>query len=238
MATFKTRLFDICNEVASEFPGWSFSSGVFQNKTLKHSTMKISAGFAFRHGNTPFQPAIFIAHKKSMTLYKKLIGYPRHTSIVPFPIIAQRLKHMPEDFRTSGWILDDKKTQIALAPPSELPRKYLLDITEVRPVMRAAMMDGLALIGEFYDFSSEQNFLRNLPPKYETRASTIPYDEYERQKGIMLCIVHMLLGDFDYVERYSSDEYKTLFPKRPDLANIVAALPGLKKKYAETGKII
>jgi hypothetical protein len=236
--TFKSELFDICSEVVSEFPDWSFSSGDFKKTISNHSTIKISLGFYFRHGNTPLGPAFFIEHKKSMTLYKKLKIYPRATSIVAFQNIAQRLKHTPEAYRTGGMIVEDKKFMMSVAPPSERPRTRILDITESRPVLRATMMDGIELLGELYDFSSEENFLRSLPPKYETRASTIPYDEYERQKGVMLCIVHMLLGDFDYVERYSSGDYKTIFPKRPELANIVAALPELKRKYAETGKIV
>jgi hypothetical protein len=236
--TFKSELFDICSEVVSEFPDWSFSSGAFKNKKLKHSTMTIWSGFSFRNGNTPFQPSIFVEHKKSMALYKKLIGHDRPTSIVPFQNVAHRLKHTPEDFRTGSWIFQDKERQIALAPPSEPARKRMLDITEARPVLRATMMDGIEHIGEFYNFSSEENFLRNLPPRYETRASTIPYDQFERHKGIMLCIVHMLLGDFEFAERYASDDYQTIFPKRPELANIVAALPELKRKYAETGRIV
>jgi hypothetical protein len=236
--TFKSELFDICSEIAGEFPDWSFSSGAFNNKQLKHSTIMIACGFYFRHGNTPFQPAICIVHKKSAALYKKLFGYDLYTSVVPLQNIAQRLRHTPADFRTGSSIYQDKAMNIALAPRSELAQKRMLDITEARPVVRATMMDGIELISEFYDFSSEDNFLRNLPPKYETRASTIPYSEYEQQRGIMLCIVHMLLGDFDFVERYSSDDYKTIYPKRPELATLMAALPELKRKYAETGKIV
>ena len=98
--TFKSELFDICSEVAAEFPDWSFSAGAFRKKIPNHSTIRISLGFYFRHGNTPLQPAIFIEHNKSMALYKKLNGYAHSTSIVPLQNIAQRLKHTPEDFRT------------------------------------------------------------------------------------------------------------------------------------------
>jgi hypothetical protein len=148
------------------------------------------------------------------------------------------LEHTPEALRLGAWIFEDKNCQMAVAPPSELAKKRIIDITEARSVLRGTMMDGIALMGKLYDFSSEENFLRNLPPKYSTRADTIPYDEFERQKGIMLCVVHMLIGDFDYVDRYSSDDYRTVFPKRPELGNIVAALPALKRAYAETGRII
>jgi hypothetical protein len=236
--TFKSELFDICSEVAAEFPDWSFSAGAFKNRTLKHSTTILWSGFAFRNGTTPLQPAIFIEHKTSMDLYRKLTGDDHTTSVVTLQNLAQRLRHTPEALRTGGSIYRDKSRSFAIAPPSELARPHIIDITEARPVVRAALLDGIQLLSELYDFSSEENFLRNLPPRYETRASTIPYDEFERKKGLMVCVVRMMIGDFDFVERYSRDDYKTIFPKRPELANIVAALPELKRKYAETGKIV
>lgn len=68
---------------------------------------------------------------------------------------------------------------------------------------------------------------------------TPPYDELERQKGVMMCIVRSLLGDFDFVERYRSDDFKTIFPKRTvELDKLAAVLPDLKRRYTETGSIV
>jgi hypothetical protein len=68
-----------------------------------------------------------------------------------------------------------------------------------------------------------------LPPKYATRHVNSPYDEFERQKGVMVCVIHAYLGDFGFVEHYVSDEYKTIFPKRvTELNKLLAAFPTLK----------
>jgi hypothetical protein len=50
---------------------------------------------------------------------------------------------------------------------------------------------------------------------------------------------HTLLGDFEFVERYLSDEFRSIFPKRTDeLMKIVDALPRLEKLYRENGSVI
>lgn len=235
MNSFKDKVHELCDEVVAEFPDWSFAAGVFKNKTLKHTILTIGLGFSFRDGNTPLQPALVIEHKRSMALFKKLNGYEQPTSIVPLQNVAQLLEHIPEKLRLGGWIVEDKKLQATLAPPSELARDRMIDLTEARPVLRAVIMDGIALIGRFYDLSSEDDFLRNLPAEYKTRASSIPYDEFERNKGVMICVVRALAGDFDFAERYRSESYQTVFPKRiKEIDNVIAALPELKALYAET----
>ena len=55
----------------------------------------------------------------------------------------------------------------------------------------------------------------------------------------MLCIVRLVLGDFDFVVRYHNDEIPTAWPKRmADVDKIIAALPELKRRYEETGSVI
>ncbi|MEJ0002748.1 MAG: hypothetical protein WDN30_02830 [Pararobbsia sp.] len=78
-----------------------------------------------------------------------------------------------------------------------------------------------------------------LPAKYATRHVNSPYDQLEKMKGIMLCLVHILCGDFDFVESYRGDGCKTIYPKRiRELDKIVGVLPKLKRRYAETGSVI
>ena len=114
----------------------------------------------------------------------------------------------------------------------------MLDIGESRPLFEATMKDGIDFIAQHYDLSSEENFLRALPAKYTGRYAH-SYDEYERHNGVMLCLIHMLYGDFDFFDYYRSDAFETAFPKRvADLDKIAAVLPELKNRYAETGSII
>jgi hypothetical protein len=232
MTTFKARLYDICDEVASEFQNWRFSSGAFKNKALGHSTMEINLGLSFRTGNTPLQPSILIKHKKSMALFKKLNGYEQPTSIVLFQNIAQLLEHMPNELRITATILADKNLHVSLAAPSEGSQKRLIDITQSRSALRAVMMDGIGLIGKLYNLSSEESFLQNLPPQYETRSDKIPYDEFEKNKGVMICIIRALCGDFDSIHEYRKDTYKTIFPKpTKEIDGLISALPELKRLY-------
>lgn len=154
---------------------------------------------------------------------------------------------MPEPLRIGAAIFHDKKLYLeAVLAPGLYDGKTVkaleekaLDLSEARPVLRAMMQDGISLLERLYDLSSEENFLKRLPPKYKTRHANSPYDEMEKQKGVMVCLVHLLLGDFDFVVNYRSDDYKTVFPKRKkELDAIIASLPELKRRYAETGSVI
>ena len=227
MTTLKLALHDACTEVASEFPDWRFVSGEFKRHPLDGTSISIVPGFYIRDGNTPLQPSLVVRHAKSMSMFKKLFNYSQPTSIVIFQQIAQLLCHLPEELRLGGWIFSDRALQTKRAPPNDPAR--LVDITEVKPVLRAMVSDGIGLIDKLYDFSSEKLLLSSLPPKYATRHVNSPYDEFERQKGVMVCVIHAYLGDFAFVEHYMSDEYKTVFPKRmTELNKLLAVLPTLK----------
>jgi hypothetical protein len=239
MGTFKENLYAICKEVATEFPGWDFAAGDFKNKSVKHTTQVVSLGFAFENGRTPLEPAARVENKKTMKLYKNLLGYSGSTSILLFQVLANELTHMPEHLRIGAWINQNRQsfldyvTSIGKAKLAD----DVVDITEVKPVLRAVLQDGIALIERHYDLSSEENFLKALPPKYIPRKGSSW--EYEGQRGVMMCIVRLCLGDFEFVERYRSDEYKTINLKRTvELDKIIAALPELKTRYAETGSVI
>jgi hypothetical protein len=214
---------------------------------LKHSVLFILPGFGFNKDNTPLQPAVSILNKKTSVLSKRIIGYELSTSLVNFQDIPADLYYMPKHLRITAAIFRDKKLYLEAvhAPGRTDPgavktlEERALDLAEARPVLRAVMQDGISLFERLYDLSSEENFLKALPPKYETRHVNSPYDEFEQQKGVMVCLVHLLLGDFDFVLKYQSDDYKTIFPKRKkELDAIIASLPELKRRYAETGSVI
>lgn len=135
--------------------------------------------------------------------------------------------------------MQDRKEYLSVGEPSQIVKDKTLDITEARSALIATLEDGIRFIQNHYDLGSENRLLQALPAKYTTRHPNSPYDQMERQKGVMLCLVHVLLGDFDFVERYRSDEFLTVFPKRTDeLDKIIVALPELKRRYAETGSVI
>jgi hypothetical protein len=159
-----------------------------------------------------------------MEIFKQVSGYGLPTSIVPFQNIPHLLQHVPEELRIASWILADKSLHVSLVSPSKEQQRGMIDVTESRSILRAVLMDGIALFGKLYDLSSEEDFLRNFPPKYETRSEKIPYDEFERDKGIMVCIVQFLRGNLDFVYEYRSDSYKTVFPKKiKQLDNLISS---------------
>lgn len=250
MSTFKADIHEICSEVAGEFPGWNFVAGRFKNGSLKHSELAIDPGLFFERGFTNLQPSIWIRNKRCEDLCAKILEIKKAqvipVSLVNFQVIADSLMYMPKAMRVRCLICEDKTSYLETVEGSmdvaegtkEQLKSEAVGIEDARTIFVAMMKDGISFIESHYDLSSEEGLLRGLPAKYVPR-NKIPYDEMERQKGVILCVVHVLLGEFDFVDRYLSDEFKTIFPKRMgELNKIVAALPGLKKQYAETGSVI
>jgi len=244
---FKDRVYQMCVELAGEFEGWGFAAGKFKNRSLRHTDLFILPGFSFDDDSTLLQPAVWLQNKRASALCKRVIGYDLSTSVINFQAIANELRYMPENLRFTASIFENKRLYLeAVHAPGVYDHKMVkaleekaIDLSEARPVLRAMMQDGTSLIERLYDLSSEDNLLKGLPPKYKTRNENVPYDEMETQKGVMICLVHILLGDFDFVVNYRSDEYKTIFPKsNNELDAIIEALPELKRRYAETGSVI
>jgi hypothetical protein len=114
-----------------------------------------------------------------------------------------------------------------------------LDVSEAGALFVNTIRDGIAFICNHYNFASEGEFLRELPARYETRHPNTPYDEWERWKGVAMCLVRILLGDFDFARRYRNDDFQTIFPKRDlELDRIILALPELERRYVETGSVV
>jgi len=239
MNTLKTDLYEVCNDVAIGFTGWSFESGKFKYKSLKHTDLIVHLGFSFEHDTTPVYPSINIFNKRISKLSKQILGVDGYVSIVNMQVIAHTLNYTPERLRTGFWIVRSKgNSQVAVQSNQSL-EDGTIDVANAYSVLASIMKDAIAFIEDHYDLSSENKLLSGLPAKYTTRHVNSPYDQQEKMKGVMLCLARILCGDFDFVERYRSDAFETIFPKRTlELDKIIAALPALKRRYAETGIVI
>ncbi|MHA6910401.1 hypothetical protein ACQUJS_18565 [Ralstonia pseudosolanacearum] len=239
MTEFKSDIYEICREVADEFSGWEFSSGKFKNKKLKHTDLIVHVGFGFEGGATPVQPSIQIINKRVSKLSKGIFGVDGCASMVSLQTVAHTLKYTPEKLRTGFWVVQDKDEFLSLGQASQAVEDVTLDMIEARSALIATMKDGISFIENHYDLGSEEDLLRGLPAKYTTRHVNSPYDQMEKMKGVMICLVRILLGDFDFVWNYRNDEFRTLFPKRfAELDNIIGVLPELRRKYDENGSVI
>jgi len=246
METLKTKIYGICKDVAMDFTGWNFSTGKFKNSSSKHTELIIDPGLTFDRGFGHLQPRIVLNNKRVTKLSKQLLGEAIPTATISFQVIAHLLTAMPEPLRLSCLVCDDKAQYMAAIRESNSFGENVMDglnarsidIKNVPAVLAAMLNDGISFIERHYQLVDEASFLINLPAKYTTR-NEIPYDETERQKGVIMCLVHILLGDFDFVNLYRSEDFKTVFPKRVgDLNKIVAMLPDLKARFAETGSVI
>ncbi len=233
----------LCNEVAAEFANWSFVSEKFKNRTLKHTDLMVSPCFTFQGGSDnpgcSMQPAVEVAHKRTIKLYQEIFGVkPSRTSFMRFQTVRNLLHEYPENLRFQGHVWLRRRPFVVTGIDKQEPwPKTWIGFDEAKPAIKGMLADGITLIEKYYDLSSEENLLRNLPPKYVPAVGE--NEEMEGGLGVMVCVARILLGDFDFVEHYRSDDYKTLRPKRiNELDIIIAALPELKRRFAETGKVV
>jgi len=223
----------ICTEIGGEFPGWSFTSGEFKNKTLKHTDLIVHLFSDFSDVRCFVSPAAMVANKRTAKLAKKILGYELdYLSMILF-------QRQSEEYQgpNSVFAIWREKTKTVMGPhrkPIAWPSSWI-DLNEAPAYLRKVLRDGIGYLNQYYDLSSEEDLLRHLP----TSEKVWVRGGMEESAGVMQCLAHVVLGDFDFVERYRRDEFKTVVPKRiADLDKIIAALPELKKRYAETGEVI
>jgi hypothetical protein len=228
----KDDVLAICKAIAAEQPGWQWSEGLFKNTELGHTIRMVRPGLTFSPGTCHLQPSVRVRNQKVRKLYRQITGgpYGDFTSLILFRRIFKERPNSYQIWRKregfqygSRWI-----------GPEDWPECWLI-VDEAEPFLRGIFADGRALLDRFYDFSSEENFLRNLPTGPEVWIT----GGLEQGAGIMVCLAHIILGDFEFVEWFASDAHKTEYPKQQnELDQIIAALPELRRRYAETGKVI
>lgn len=238
MVALKEDVMALCRKIVNKFDGWEFLSEQFKNKSLQHTTLIVDAGFIFdRWGprnSVKVFPGICLNNKKANSLFKKILGRPLDASHILFVGIRGELNMLPEFAVHTPFFIQDKAGFIRDGGSDE---PYMKDISELPDMIERVLMQGISLFGKYYDFSSEKKMLEALPPKYKASSSG-GYQEYEHSRGVMLCIIRCMLGDFEFVRRYRSDAYKTKYPKMmDDLDKIMAYLPQMEKSWQEKGRI-
>lgn len=231
----KPTIFRICSEIANEFPDWSFSAGKFKNKTLRHTDLVVSPFSDFKGGKCSVNPAAAIVNKNTIALGNNILGRdPIYTSV----ILHKRQLEEYRGEKAVRTIWPEKfafiDAQGVCRSPQDWPVSFIV-LNEAPGYLRKVLQDGIGFLKQYYDFTSEEHLLRHLPASEKVWA----VGGMEEGAGVMQCLAHIVVGDFRFVEYYCSDDFKTVYPKKtPDLDKIIATLPELKKRYAETGKVI
>jgi hypothetical protein len=241
--TFKTEIHELCKEVAGEFENWSFStsSGLFRNKTLKHTDLIVEPGFNFTSPapscNT--SPSAAVDNKKVGKLFKQICGFERYFTLHVKYQLELEDYYSPNTPRRVTNIFPEKfPFSDAHGVPQVWPATWIVQ-AQAKDYIRKVLVEGIDILNKYFDLTTEENLLRHLPLGYKTRSEYRERGFYESQDGIAHCLAAIVLGNFDFVERYASDDFKTIVPKQEiELKKILAALPELKRKYAETGKMI
>jgi len=236
--TFKDDIYQICKEVASEIEGWSFAAGSFKNKTLKHTDLIVDPGLYFRSGGCSTQPCVAVNNKRAKKLCELVVSWDNWSLMVKFQ--SELEDYYLNNPQCVTNIYPEKFPAVDMyGKPGPWPSGWIVQ-AQAKDYLKKVLIDGISVIKKYFVLTSEENFLNNLPTGFKQReAGYVENAFYEYQGGIMLCIAALVRGDFDFVERFASNDFKTLVPKREvELKKILAALPDIKRKFAETGKVI
>lgn len=203
----------LCKEIAKDYEGWEYtpSAKAFKYKSLQYVDKMVEFGWTGSPISVSAQPVVIISNKKIEKIWRAYIG------------------------KTLGW------TQFLRIMNPEKPKLgYRARIKDLKAdnaegYIRDVLNIGIRMLEENWDFSSEENLLRNLPVNDPTMPET-KGRLLEDDLGTRYCIARMLLGDFEYIERFYRDEIETVRPKRKgDIEKLLAHLPELKEKYQQKG---
>jgi len=241
--TFKNEIFEICHQIAANFHPWKFAaSGEFVNRALKHTDLLISPGFVFNtEPSCSVSPVAGIKNRKIVRLYKKLFGRePFWTLSVKFQLESEKYRGVRSVKR-----IYPQKVPITTADGGAKcwPDSFIVR-AEASTYLEGVLTDGQSYIEKYFDLSSEESLLRHLPASYQWMDKGIGNSGqmgsfYEETDGIIHCLAAIILGNFDFVERYCSDEFETMAPKRmQEVGKLVSVLPDLKQQFAQTGGVL
>ncbi|WP_455925611.1 hypothetical protein [Pseudomonas putida] len=249
MSGFKADVYKVCAQVAEAFPGWKFSAGSFRKVIAGCAELVVDLGLYFKNGFSDLQPHIVVRNKKFEIFFQDLFCLEKRQSVpvssVSFQAVDGLFEFTPESKRRTCVICQDKEAYVAAilgnsSADEDAKARMVgssLSVLELHQVLVAMLKDGISFIDRTYDLRGEDELLRGLPAKYESRGQ-VPYAEMEKGKGVVLCAVKIMIGDFDFVEKYASEEFVTVYPKRTvELERMLQSLPMLKKRFVETGSL-
>ncbi|MGF1765442.1 hypothetical protein [Aliivibrio kagoshimensis] len=221
----KQDLLSLCKEIAKEFEGWSYTAGTFKYKSLKHTELQIKTFWSFNGLRGTIAPAVCIKNKKIEKLYHEITGEVPNSWDWTF--LLHHEQQRPEKYHSARYHIFRHRNSMG----NHGWEKYYLTLEQAPEFIRAVLQDGIDIIEQQYHLDSERTLLGNLPEEYHTVVAGTYCQLYEEGEGIKYCLARILLGDFDYVERYYRDEIKTVQTKcKEDLEKILAVLPELKKR--------
>lgn len=212
MSVNRTKQIELlCKEIVQDYDGWEYTAKVFKNKLKVHTNKVIAPRWSGSSVSVSAEPTVGFYNKKIEKIWK-LTGKPSRD-------YTQFLRIMnPEDSRLQY----RKRIKDIQADGAEGYIREVLDI-------------GIRMLEENWNFSSEENLLRNLP----IDDPTLPKGEamlLDGDLGTRYCIAKMLLGDFDYIERFYRDEIETPRPKRKsDLEKLIKYIPDFKADFEKKG---
>ncbi|MCP5334935.1 MAG: hypothetical protein H7A08_04495 [Oceanospirillaceae bacterium] len=201
----------LCKRIAQDHEGWEYISNRFKKKLIGHTIQIIDMGWSISSISASAEPCVGISNKKIQNIWKIVRGNN--------PIFSQSIRIMnPVDQRLQY----RARIKDLVADNAE---GYIRDVLNI----------GIRMLEENWDFSSEENFLRNLPADDPT-LSDGKNGLLEDDSGTRYCIARMLLGDFEYIQDFYNDEVKTKRPKRKsDLEKLMQHVADMKSAYDKQG---
>lgn len=201
----------LCKKIVQDYESWEYTANAFKNKSHKHTELMIDMLWTGSSVSISSQPVVIISNKKIEKIWKKYIvrsvGWTQFMRIMN--PVDQRLQYRA---RIKDLVADNAEG-------------YIRDVLNI----------GIRMLEENWDFSSEENLLRNLPADDPT-LSDGKNGLLEDDSGTRYCIARMLLGDFEYIQDFYNDEVKTKRPKRKaDLEKLMQHVADMKSAYDKQG---
>ena len=217
--TYKQQVNALAKEVASEYEDWEYVAGAFKNKTLKHTELIIRPSFSYSYGTNVNSTPHYEIKNKKVGKFLKRYGFESYNESFTWSYrFIQAGKpdnfHVNQRFYNYDIIMSKRGKRVS----------------ELKDFLRGIMDEGIMLLPEKFDFSSEEALLRSIPEVLKT---------YSPQRAVVLCAAKILIGDFDFIERFYNGEIveERRFDKEK-IKKILDDIPNLKKMWEEHGRIV